>query len=456
MWKLRIDDDQGNRTMVQLVRPEYAIGRGEHNSIRLTERNVSRSHAKLVLQDGAWVMIRLCDARQQLWVNGETVDSQVTLRHEDEIKIGDYVMEIADDSAPARNDRSTTLREVPVQREDVPLNRLVLIDGPTPGAQYPLFKPSLLIGRGEECDIPLNDSSVSRVHAELRRLSSGDYEITDRGSSNGIRINGVQQAEPVTLRGGDMMEFGDVVIRYVAAGDPNWYPETLGSQRPSATPVVPVGWSSRRRIAWGAAGAIAVCGLGALIWNSQSAPPPPENVIAEERSPTMETLKRAVALMSNDDVIGAHQILLDVPLDSNVREAPQFQEIERRWADLLFVAAEGEPDRELRRTILEQIASAPSVDTERRRRAADDLTRLAEPSQDVNDLPRTQDQVPVNASAPAAVAPQLSRATRPAPAGANQSVENKSPSNRTPDTRSPPTPKPAPAAEGTVIREAPF
>ena len=36
MWKLSIEDDQGQQTVVNLVRDEYSIGRAEANTIRLT------------------------------------------------------------------------------------------------------------------------------------------------------------------------------------------------------------------------------------------------------------------------------------------------------------------------------------------------------------------------------------------------------------------------------------
>ena len=42
MWKLVIEDDEGKRTVVPLTRDEYTLGRREGNTIRLTERNVSR------------------------------------------------------------------------------------------------------------------------------------------------------------------------------------------------------------------------------------------------------------------------------------------------------------------------------------------------------------------------------------------------------------------------------
>ena len=49
MFKLVICDDEGKTTIVPLIRDEVTIGRREGNTIRLTDRNVSRNHALLLL-----------------------------------------------------------------------------------------------------------------------------------------------------------------------------------------------------------------------------------------------------------------------------------------------------------------------------------------------------------------------------------------------------------------------
>ena len=53
MHKLIIEDDEGRTTVVPLVRDELTIGRKEGNAIRLTERNISRTHARLSRKNGA-------------------------------------------------------------------------------------------------------------------------------------------------------------------------------------------------------------------------------------------------------------------------------------------------------------------------------------------------------------------------------------------------------------------
>lgn len=61
------------------------------------------------------------------------------------------------------------------------------------GVRHPLVAPGLLIGRGAEADLRLNDPGVSRRHALL--TVSGDPEhpvitIEDLGSTNGVLVNG--------------------------------------------------------------------------------------------------------------------------------------------------------------------------------------------------------------------------------------------------------------------------
>jgi adenylate cyclase len=58
------------------------------------------------------------------------------------------------------------------------------------GPPIPLLKPSLLIGRQNNCDIPLGYPAVSSRHCELE-FRDGYWRMRDLGSRNGTRINGV-------------------------------------------------------------------------------------------------------------------------------------------------------------------------------------------------------------------------------------------------------------------------
>ncbi len=72
--------------------------------------------------------------------------------------------------------------------------------------RYVLDGPIAVLGRSKECDCVIRDPNVSRRHAELRRGETGDWQIVDLGSTNGVKING-RQVETSRLSPGD-----DVVI----------------------------------------------------------------------------------------------------------------------------------------------------------------------------------------------------------------------------------------------------
>ena len=53
-----------------------------------------------------------------------------------------------------------------------------------------LTKPVVTIGRGSANDLVLDDDSVSRFHAVLKQEITGDILVADRGSTNGVLLNG--------------------------------------------------------------------------------------------------------------------------------------------------------------------------------------------------------------------------------------------------------------------------
>jgi pSer/pThr/pTyr-binding forkhead associated (FHA) protein len=89
VFKLTIEDDEGKTTVVPLARDEITIGRLEGNTIRLTERNVSRRHARLVRQNGALYIEDLASFTG-VRVNGAKIATATPLREGDEVQIGDY------------------------------------------------------------------------------------------------------------------------------------------------------------------------------------------------------------------------------------------------------------------------------------------------------------------------------------------------------------------------------
>jgi pSer/pThr/pTyr-binding forkhead associated (FHA) protein len=82
------------------------------------------------------------------------------------------------------------------------------------GQQVPLRAGRHTIGRLPDCDLHLDDSTVSREHAAVVRR--GDrWWVLDLGSTNGTRVNGQTAAEQ-PLADGDTIELGDVPVIFRA------------------------------------------------------------------------------------------------------------------------------------------------------------------------------------------------------------------------------------------------
>src|SRR5258705_5185009 len=87
--KLIIEDDEGRKTVVPLVREEITIGRQDGNTIKLSERNVSRRHARLKKDNGS-LLIEDLGSYNGVRVNGERIAGPTRIKEGDLIEIGDY------------------------------------------------------------------------------------------------------------------------------------------------------------------------------------------------------------------------------------------------------------------------------------------------------------------------------------------------------------------------------
>ncbi len=262
MYKLIIQDDEGKTTVVPLIREELTIGRQEGNTIRLTERNVSRRHAKLLRSHEA-IMIEDLDSYNGVRVNGSRIEGKTQIKEADRVQIGDYLIEVKAEQTEleAAADQAETVQISAIPRAPVPVvsigseavtapnpapnpapndalatdiaivetppagttplaeenGRLVILSTGMAGQEYELDKPAMVIGRTDENDICVNHRSISRHHAKVIRENS-TYSVVDLHSANGVRVNGEEYGK-VELRRGDLVDLGHVRFRYVAPGE---------------------------------------------------------------------------------------------------------------------------------------------------------------------------------------------------------------------------------------------
>jgi two-component system, cell cycle response regulator len=89
--------------------------------------------------------------------------------------------------------------------------------GPGMGTRYPLGETPLVVGRGNDSDIRINDNSVSRRHARIQPGADGYYAI-DLQSTNGTFVNDTP-ASMYKLKDGDYLRVGNCIYRFLAGGN---------------------------------------------------------------------------------------------------------------------------------------------------------------------------------------------------------------------------------------------
>jgi pSer/pThr/pTyr-binding forkhead associated (FHA) protein len=469
MWKLVIEDDEGKRTVVPLTREQYSIGRKDGNTIRLTERNVSREHARIFKKppNGAPVVdadkpsfvLEDLTSYNGVFVNGLRITHAQDLAHGDLVQIGDYriilqdelLSDIAVSAVP--NDAKATLPQAPQARGQAMMdrpNRLVMLAGPTPGAEFPLDRERMTIGRAEDASVSINHNSVSRLHCEVHALGDGRFEIVDKGSSNGVRVNGADLRRGI-VEPGDVIELGDVKFKFIGAGQIFRPTESQqlavlndraaaelvrGRRGATVIPFVIFGVV----VAAGAVGAWVYTRPHAMVASTASAPPAP--------SPDQEAVAEASRACAGGDCEAAHEKLATVAESSPVRATAEFREIESKWADQVLAKADAEQDTSKKRALLQRVSQAMTVDAARRKAAADKL--------------QTMDAVAVVTTATPSALPIAS--TRPDPSEIAMAPKPDAGPRRVaqvPDFGTAPTtataapPLPAPTAATTAVSTAP-
>jgi pSer/pThr/pTyr-binding forkhead associated (FHA) protein len=98
---------------------------------------------------------------------------------------------------------------------------LVVRRGPNAGSTFVLQREETTLGRHPDSDIFLDDVTVSRRHAVIRKTDDG-YEVSDAGSLNGTYVDH-ERVETSPLKDMHELQIGRFVLTFVLGGGP---PET--------------------------------------------------------------------------------------------------------------------------------------------------------------------------------------------------------------------------------------
>lgn len=249
MLKLSIQDSEGRSTVVPLSSGELSIGRDKANIICLTDRNVSRWHARLIVRDDSVTLDNVA-ATYGTRLNNLLIREATEIAEGDTVEIGDYRLTLQSDapretalrdpaSASASSgmlskgrgadgatamvnlaDLQSALAEsaAATQLPESQQPRLIVESENLRGMELRVTRSPTVIGRvADNADLVVEHRSISKEHARLTRLADGSWQILDLGSANGLRVGGEAYSK-CAVGHNDRIELGHVTLRFELPG----------------------------------------------------------------------------------------------------------------------------------------------------------------------------------------------------------------------------------------------
>jgi pSer/pThr/pTyr-binding forkhead associated (FHA) protein len=123
---------------------------------------------------------------------------------------GARVPETARNNAAPSRGKGKGKATAPTRRRGSPTH-LIVVEGDNTGARAELDDAPLLIGRGSDAAIRLDDDYVSTRHARV--AASGDeWFVEDLGSTNGTYVGSVRITQPTTIGLGIQVRIGKTIL----------------------------------------------------------------------------------------------------------------------------------------------------------------------------------------------------------------------------------------------------
>ncbi|WP_112244914.1 FHA domain-containing protein FhaB/FipA [Kribbella monticola] len=110
----------------------------------------------------------------------------------------------------ATNGRSPKPAKPVKKRKGVP-GSVTIADGPQAGVGATLSSEPVVIGRGSDCQIRLDDDYSSTRHARVFQ-SEGEWWVEDLGSTNGTYLDGQRVTRPVPAEIGGSIRIGRTTL----------------------------------------------------------------------------------------------------------------------------------------------------------------------------------------------------------------------------------------------------
>jgi pSer/pThr/pTyr-binding forkhead associated (FHA) protein len=245
--------DEASRYEFQLAQEELLIGRSNAVALCLPDPAVSLVHGQILVQGDEMSYV------DRDSTNGSRVDGRPAIPNQrvpislgSRLTIGPFELVLAPPASGAEttSSRDTASYARQMVREAMQALgqrtgcELEVLTGSSAGQRTALKVGDLVVvGRGEECGLRLDDGEVSRRHAEVV-CRPDEVVVVDLGSKNGIRVEGERVEGSRPLQHGEELELGDSRLRFhdpaaevfarLQVPTPNEYEHNASSPAPSS------------------------------------------------------------------------------------------------------------------------------------------------------------------------------------------------------------------------------
>jgi len=188
---------------------DTSIGAAADNQVVVAKTGIAAHHVSLAVSERS-IVLSVRDAQARVHVNARPVREKALLRLGDTVSLDtiQFVLkpdrdEVIRTKVPAAKPHMAT-PPPPSTDEDMSATRTRLIPPKVvlrgvSGSYFGKIVPvrgRLVIGRGGDCDLVLDEPEMSRRHAVIENSGDGIY-LRDLGSANGTFVNGVQVRDAV-------------------------------------------------------------------------------------------------------------------------------------------------------------------------------------------------------------------------------------------------------------------
>lgn len=215
--------DQGIH--LRIKKDEMVVGREDADLI-LTDPAVSKWHCRIFKEKNRYYIEDL-GSRNGTFVNQKRTQ-RAELNHLDEIDLGQTLIVYSDYDGKEEfipkdvgqeldQLRDSTKASQAGQPNRMPKGReffLEVMSGKAKARSFKIDRSPLILGRGEEANLRLDDEEVSRKHAMIEVLSRDNTYLTDLASQNGTYLNGAH-IRAMRLMHGDKIRVGQTILQFI-------------------------------------------------------------------------------------------------------------------------------------------------------------------------------------------------------------------------------------------------